>query len=284
MWWPVYGKSCFRGRAARSNDLTTRPGEQPTNWVNVLRFLLSKPSRMPVLAHKALKRLRGENDRGSAENDAWLAEHSITAEELAVRFDRKLWEETAPFDTEFRAHAKRILDKIPHDLGGGGDHRFLYWLTRYMKPRVVLETGVAAGWSSRAFLLALKENGGGALYSSDLPYFRLPNPERFVGVLVEPELRRDWTLLLEGDEVNLPRLLATVPEVDVLHYDSDKMRSGRKFAVGMVREKLSPNGIIVMDDIQNDDWFKTYVTSSGLPFSIIEGRYGIIGSLDRPKS
>lgn len=259
--------------------MTLAPGEQPTNWINVLRFVAGKPTRLPVLARKVLKRLRGENDSGSAENDAWLAEQSTTADQLALRIDPELWEEAGAFDAELREHARAILANIPHDLGGGGDHRFLYWLTRHMKPQVVVETGVAAGWSSRAFLAALKRNGAGRLWSSDLPYFRLPRPERFVGVLVEPELREGWTLLLEGDEANLPRILEQVPQIDLFHYDSDKMRSGREFAMSLIRQKLSPAGIIVMDDIHNDDWFKTYVTSNQLPFAVVAGRYGIIGSL-----
>lgn len=261
--------------------LSTRPGQQRTNWVNVVRFVLSRPSRFPALAHKVAKRLRGENDRGSPENDAWLAEHSTTAAALATRYDAALWEEAGAFDVAFRAHASRVLKDIPHELGGGGDHRFLYWLTRYLQPQVVLETGVAAGWSSRAFLLGLRENGAGRLYSSDLPYFRLPDPEQYVGILVEPELRTDWTLCMEGDEANLPLLLAQVRQVDIFHYDSDKMRSGREFAMSVVAEKLEPHGIIVMDDIHNDDWFKDYVTEHRLPFAVIEGRYGVIGSLDR---
>jgi predicted O-methyltransferase YrrM len=262
--------------------LSTRPGEQRTNWVNVVRFVLSKPSRFPILAHKVAKRLRGENDRGSPGNDAWLAEHSTTAAAVATRYDAALWEEAGEFDRHFRDHADRVLKDIPHELGGGGDHRFLYWLTRYLRPEVVLETGVAAGWSSRAFLLGLRKNGPGRLYSSDLPYFRLPNPEQYVGILVEPELRKDWTLRMEGDEVNLPLLLEQVTQVDIFHYDSDKMRSGREFAISLVAEKLGPHGIIVMDDIHNDDWFKDYVTEHRLPFAVIQGRYGVIGSLDRP--
>jgi predicted O-methyltransferase YrrM len=271
----------FAGGTAGKEDVTVNPGEQPTNWLNVLRFVAANPSRVPVLVHKVLKRLRGENDGGSAANDAWLRENSTTSEVLARRFDPVLWDEAGEFDADNRAHARRILDQIPHDLGGGGDHRFLYWLTRYLQPQVIVETGVAAGWSSRAFLSALRKNGAGKLYSSDLPYFRLPKPERFVGVLIEPELRTDWSLHVEGDEVNLPRILAQVSQVDIFHYDSDKMRSGREYAMSLVTEKLSPGGIIVMDDIHNDDWFRTYVTSKDLPFAVVAGRYGIIGSLER---
>lgn len=264
-----------------SSELTSRPGEQPTSWINVIRFIASNPSRFPVLAHKVMKRLRGERDTGSAENDAWLAKHSSTAEEVARRFDAALWDEACSFDLRFQEHAREVLESIPFDLGGGGDHRFLYWLTRYLRPKCVVETGVAAGWTSRAVLIALKKNGFGKLYSSDLPYFRLPRPERFVGVLVEPELRADWSLHLEGDEVNLPRILEKAPPIDLFHYDSDKMRSGREFAIALIRDRMAPGGVIVMDDIFNDDWFSTYVSSHALPFAVIERRYGIIGTLDR---
>lgn len=254
----------------------------PSGLLNLVRFVARNPSRTPVLARKIGKRMRGETDRGSAENDAWLAEHSTTAAQLATRLDPALWEEAGRFDAALRDHALAVLGSIPHDLGGGGDHRFLYWLTRYRRPEVVVETGVAAGWSSRAFLSALRENGGGRLYSSDLPYFRLPDPDRLVGVLVEEPLRQNWTLLLEGDETNLPRILDQVRLVDIFHYDSDKMASGREFAVSLVSEKLSPDGVIVMDDIFNDDWFRTYVSTHALPFAVIEQRYGIIGALEHP--
>ena len=93
------------------------------------------------------------------------------------------------------------------------------------------------------------------------------------------QLRKDWKLYLEGDSANLPRILDQVNRIDVFHYDSDKMRSGREFAVSLIKERLSPDGVIVMDDIFNDDWFRNYVTTHDLPFAVVERRYGIIGSL-----
>ena len=55
-------------------------------------------------------------------------------------------------------------------LGGGGNFILLYFLTRKFN-KVVVETGVAAGWSSLAILGAFEKNGEGKLYSSDFPYF-----------------------------------------------------------------------------------------------------------------
>lgn len=196
--------------------------------------------------------------------------------------DSKLWDEAQAFGDELEKHARKVFAGIDHDLGGGGDYRFLYWLTRYRRPSVIVETGVAAGWSSQAFLSALKTNRKGRLYSSDLPMFRLPNPERFVGILVEPELRENWSLELDGDELNLPRILAKVETIDIVHYDSDKMASGRDFAIGLLKPRLSPGGIIIMDDIFNDDWFRNYVTSTGAQFHVVDREYGIIGEIAGP--
>jgi len=247
--------------------------------LNILKFLRTDPTRIKVLAKKVAKRASGETDRGSPENDAWIKANSVSAEMIASALDPGLWDEALEFGERLRERAEAILQDIPYDLGGGGHDIFLYWLARYSKPQVVVETGVAAGWSSEAFLAAIAQNKSGTLYSSDLPYFRLPNPERFIGVLVDEALRGNWVLQIDSDEVNLPRILERVSEVNLFHYDSDKMASGREFAVRLVQKKLSPSGFIIMDDICNDDWFRNYVTSESLPHFVIDGRYGFIGEL-----
>jgi predicted O-methyltransferase YrrM len=251
----------------------------PSTWLNIARFVAVKPSRATVLIKKVLKRLTGENDRGNPKNDAWIADNSISAEELAASLDEHLWKEARDFDTTLRARAETILKRVPYDLGGGSHHAFLYWLVRYKKPAIIAETGVAAGWSSAAFLAAIGKNEEGRLYSSDLPYFRLPDPEQFIGLLVPEELRRNWVLHVDSDEVNLPLIMSDVDHIDIFHYDSDKMASGRRYAVNLIRKKLAPRGLIIMDDIANDDWFRNYVTSEQLPYMVLDRRYGLIGDL-----
>jgi predicted O-methyltransferase YrrM len=248
-------------------------------WFNIARFLIADPRRIKPLAKKIAKRVSGETDRGSPENDEWIVANSIPAEKIAISLDSGLWNEALQFSESLQKRAAAILEGIPYELGGGGHDVFLYWLTRYARPKVIVETGVAAGWTSTAFLAAIAKNGTGKLYSSDFPYFRLPNPEQFIGILVEEELRRNWVLEVNSDEVNLPRILGGLDEVDLFHYDSDKMASGREFAVELVRKKLSPTGLIIMDDIWNDDWFRIYVTREALPHFVIDERYGVIGEL-----
>jgi predicted O-methyltransferase YrrM len=257
-----------------------RPGEQKTNPFNIARFLVSHPRSAGVLVRKVLRRIRGRRGDQAA-NRAWLAQHTQDAAQLAHAFAPQLWEEAQAFGAELRDRAEPIIRAIPYDLGAGGDYEFLYWLTRLRKPETVIETGVSAGWTSQAFLAAMERNGRGTLYSSDFPFFRLPDPESVIGCVVEPRLKHRWRLFLDGDEVNLPKILRLVPSVDLLHYDSDKTYQGRAYAVNLIRPRLAPEGLIVMDDLSNNAWFKDEVTDQELPFAVFgePARFGVIGEI-----
>ena len=128
-------------------------------------------------------------------------------------------------------------------------------MTRIAKPKTILETGVAAGFSSQSFLSALAKNGSGKLYSSDYPYFRLPNPEKYIGVIVDEELRNNWELHTQGDEANLEKILKQVETVDIFHYDSDKSYRGRVNAYEKIKNKLTSKSLLVFDDIQDNSHF-----------------------------
>ena len=65
-------------------------------------------------------------------------------------------------------------------LGGSSSVLLLYFFTRLLQPKYVVETGVAAGFSSYSILLGLSHNQMN-LFSSDLPYFRQSEPLRFIG-------------------------------------------------------------------------------------------------------
>ena len=159
----------------------------------------------------------------------------------------------------------------------------LYFLIRKFKPACVLETGVASGWSSLAILQSLEKNNFGNLYSTDFPYFRLENPEKYIGFLVQDEaLKKRWHLDISGDEIALPKIskLLGDTKIDLFHYDSDKNYSGRDFAIKTLRNNFSPNSIIIFDDIQDNLHFKDFVKSENLQYTVIEfkGKYvGITG-------
>jgi predicted O-methyltransferase YrrM len=245
----------------------------------------SRPARARVMLKKLWRRIA--DDKGlisRQENLDWLRRHCVPFDRLANAIDPGLWSEAQEVSAGIAANARQILQGIDYDLGGGGACPIIYFVTRRMRPATAVETGVAAGFSSCAFLAALDRNGdGGTLHSSDFPRFRLPRPERFIGILVAEPLRRNWHLHIEGDEANLPRILGRVGRIDIFHYDSDKSYSGRRFVMNLIRDRMSDRGIILMDDIQDNSYFHDHVTASGVAsWSVFEfeGKYvGMIGEL-----
>lgn len=254
-----------------------------------LRNLLTqalKPNRLLVMAKKVGLRIGDQS--GSlphGENLAWITANVSSFETLAKSIDPNLWEESQLVSRRLEEHANQVLAAIEYELGGGGVYPFLYFLTRHLQPMTVVETGVAAGYSSAAFLAALQANGKGRLYSSDFPYFRLPRPERFIGVVVDESLRNRWDLLIEGDEANLPEILDRVDMVNLFHYDSDKSYRGRQFAMSLIVPRLAPDAVILMDDIQDNSFFHDYLKERQVPHWCVfefHGKYvGLIGDLKR---
>jgi predicted O-methyltransferase YrrM len=171
------------------------------------------------------------------------------------------------------------LGSVP--MGGPGDFRLVYFLTRHLRPTVVLETGVAAGFTSAAILVAIERNGDGTLFSSDLPYMGSAEARDEVGRVVEPRLRDGWTLALGGDRANFAEFLPRIEHVDLLHYDSDKSVAGRKYALDALDAKLTPASVVVMDDIADNTFFRDWVTRDARPHRVFHrgGSYyvGLVG-------
>lgn len=240
---------------------------QPTNLLNVARYAVTRPRSALVMARKVKKQLFDKH----AEEREWVERSSIPSETYARPLDPALWREAEAFSKALAEREAKIIPTLPFPVGGGADVSFLYFLTRFYRPKVVVETGVCMGRSSQAFLAALHENGEGELYSSDFPLFRVKDPEKYVGILVEDHLKDRWHLHIDGDEIALPRIVNSVEQIDLFHFDSDKSYSGRQFACDLVLPKL--NGPFVMDDIKDNSWFREFV--EGREFKVL-GREGFL--------
>lgn len=219
------------------------------------------PAKAGVMVKKVQRRLF--DPKGAMPHDqyaAWLQEKAIPMDTFLERYDAQLVTEAQAFVVRLAHHSESILKTIPHDLGGGGGVPLLYIVTRLKKPGVVVETGVAAGFSSASFLAALEENGSGHLYSSDFPYFRIEDPEKYIGVVVPQDLKQRWSLLTKGDAANIPRILAQIGKLDIVHYDSDKSYAGRHAVVGQLWDQMNPSAVFIMDDIQDNAYFYDLIT------------------------
>jgi hypothetical protein len=250
---------------------------------NTVGFFIKFPRRIPVLIQKFFLRI-AEYGYGSTDLK-WILENTNDFEDWATRTNVDLWLESVQFADKFQLMAAQKLKALPFKMGGGGIYPILYFLTRLYRPDIVLETGVAAGYSSNAFLSALKRNEYGRLFSSDFPYFRINNPELYIGILVDDELKLDWNLLVESDKINLPIICNQIDKVDIFHYDSDKSYSGRDYAFNLIRPKIHKETIIIFDDIQDNNYFKDFVHKYQCNFNIFvfNGKYiGIVfGIIDK---
>ena len=241
-----------------------------------------RPGYLHVMASKLVSKV---TDRPHAaygdEATAWAVARARTADELAREIDPKLWDEAKEFGLRLEAAGRRqlaALEEDPHQ--GGGHSALLYFLVRSIKVDVAVETGVALGYSTAAILSAMQANERGHLYSSDFPAFKHREPERHIGGLVDDDLRDRWTLDLRGDRKGLERIVQMVDRVDLFHYDSDKTYRARQRAVRRVEPLLAPDAVVMMDDIQDNLFFRDHVDSRVVECEVLgyEGKYlGIVG-------
>ncbi len=210
----------------------------------------------------------------------WAEKNCRPLTHFAESLEPTLWLETERFamDLENRHAAEFEHLRRTIRLGGGADYRLLYFLTRLTRPEVVVETGVAAGWSSAAILRALQVNGSGRLWSSELVYSRPTihaDYRPFVGMVVDEDLKDRWTLLLEGDRVNLPRIVTDCGPIDLFHFDSDKSFAGREFAFDVIRSRLAENAIVMFDDITDNLHFRRLARRPGSPWVVTGPRASV---------
>ena len=193
------------------------------------------------------------------ENIKWIKLNCTDFRSFAKNLDMELWKQSEFKVNEIQNRAKEILSDIEIPIGGGGIYPLLYFLTKKYKPGRVLETGVAAGYSSNAFLAAMHENQKGTLFSSDLPYLREKNPDKYVGLLVEEKYKYRWRLFLKGDTENIIEIKKEIKSIDFFHYDSDKSYKGRQKTLNKIKPLFNKNTILIFDDIQDNCFFHDLV-------------------------
>jgi predicted O-methyltransferase YrrM len=256
---------------------------------NVVNSVTST-ARIPTMV-KMVLRERGIDTKGSLSSEedlSWLQSNVTDFSLIASQRSPDLWNETEEFYNHFKPIAEKITSdaerQVGYHLGGGGYYPFLYFITRSLKPECVVETGVATGYSSQAFLKAMSINGKGRLFSSDFQMFRLTDPEKYIGIVVDDDLRSDWNLFLEGDEVNLPLILESAKRVDIFHYDSDKSYKGRAWATSLLEPRMNEHSFLVMDDIQDNSFFHDYVAEKDkaewMVFAFENKYVGLVGQVD----
>tara|TARA_B110000003_G_scaffold276490_1_gene323267 strand:- start:3032 stop:3805 length:774 start_codon:yes stop_codon:yes gene_type:complete len=138
---------------------------------------------------------------------------------------------------------------------GPANLNLLFFCSNLTSAKNILETGVADGWSSLAFLIYLSEKNG-ILTSIDMPYL---NSLKYAGCgkIIPEEYKSIWNLLIKPDSKGIKGLMNISKKFDLIHYDSDKSIYGRNKSYPKLWKLLNDKGIFISDDISdNMSFFK----------------------------
>ena len=90
-----------------------------------------RPSYLPVIAGKLWLRIKELKRRKEAFISwNWCTNAAQSLEDFATGLDSQLWAETEVFSNNFQKETVAKMAKLGIDLGGGGDYRLLYFVTR----------------------------------------------------------------------------------------------------------------------------------------------------------
>lgn len=147
--------------------------------------------------------------------------------------------------------------------------QLLYFLVRKLKPKVVVETGVAAGESTGYILQAIHDNRSGKLYSIDLPFqwYVYGNHKlhldslpagKMPGYLVPEKLRKNWQLLLGNTYDKLPALLKKLGKIDIFLHDSEHSDKAMMFEYQSSWPYIRNGGFLLSDDVSYTKAFNNF--------------------------
>lgn len=123
-----------------------------------------------------------------------------------------------------------------------------YALTRFIKPNVVIETGVGYGVMSALILSALEKNRKGKLISIDLhPLSDVHG--NFVGMAVPEHLRSRWTLQSGSSRCLLKKIISQEKVIDLFVHDSANIFTLQKWEFSQIASALPMGGAAVFNNV-----------------------------------
>src|SRR5712672_2164822 len=141
--------------------------------------------------------------------------------------------------------------------GDAGLVRAIWCLTRHLRPKKVIETGVAHGVTSRFILEALNRNGDGHLWSIDLPPLERVWRKQ-VGMAVGAGHSDRWTYIKGSSRRRLPGLLDELGQIDLFIHDSLHSDRNVRFELDRTWPTLGPKGALVVDDVDANWGFQLF--------------------------
>ena len=157
--------------------------------------------------------------------------------------------------------------------------RLLYFLVKFSQPDVVVETGVANGFSSSYILLAIDSLSKGRLISID--YLMMPwHTKEKVGQAIPEPLRKWHELIIGNSMTELRKLKNKTKHFDIFLHDSSHTYKHMMEEYQIAWPHLKNGGFLLSDDVSQNDAFLEFSDNVGKPPIIVrkdvEGHFGIL--------
>jgi predicted O-methyltransferase YrrM len=141
--------------------------------------------------------------------------------------------------------------------------QLLKLLVESRRPKVIIETGVANGASTRALLNEIERLGIECqLHSFDI------DPRVATSELIA---RKNWHFHLIQDHTGLSRDMNAIGDVDIFYHDSDHSYENQFSEYMIAWKHLKPNGILISDDINWSNAFFDFCTNIGRSPLVLSG-------------
>lgn len=151
-----------------------------------------------------------------------------------------------------------------------------YCLVRLMKPREVIETGVARGISSAYILKAMNKNDTGQLSSIDL-LLPIKGSKEETGSMVSEELRARWNLIFGPSVPKMNKLRRDIKTIDIFIHDSDHHYQNQLQEYRIALDWLCDGGILISDDVSNNAFLEACEEAEIFPMILKQPKLGMIG-------
>lgn len=191
-------------------------------------------------------------------------------QKIGLKSERNFFLEHRSFYISARLKEK----KLNYKMGGMAHLNLIYNLVLCFKPKEILETGVAFGWSTLVFIISKQNNSN--LTSIDLNY-PTKDSEKLVGMAVPSNLKKKYKLMMGIDNYYLKNFYEQKKFFDFIHYDSDKSYDGRKKNYDLIWKILNKNGCFISDDISDNSAFYEFILSKKLKYYILELNNKFVG-------
>ena len=166
---------------------------------------------------------------------------------------------------------------VPYKIGYGINRnigKLLFSICYFSQPEIIVETGVAYGFSCAYILHGLDFINKGKLVSVDcliMPW----HTKDTIGSVIPDHLKKRHTLLIENTPPNLKKLLNKMNSIDIFIHDSSHTYKHMMNEFRIAWPHIKKGGLLLADDIQDNDAF--------LDFADLVSRDPIIIKLEERK-